>query len=85
MSEANPCPTCGYQIDRVERLNTENARLRAALKTFVDAADLLERNSYVEGSDLILRQNGVILGHAPVQTRDLIAAKRVCEQQESPT
>ena len=25
---AKPCPTCGYQIDRVERLNVENARLR---------------------------------------------------------
>lgn len=32
MSDANPCPTCGYQIDRVERINTENAMLRAALK-----------------------------------------------------
>jgi hypothetical protein len=28
---ANPCPTCGYQIDRVERLNVDNVRLRAAL------------------------------------------------------
>jgi tRNA U54 and U55 pseudouridine synthase Pus10 len=30
--EQKPCPTCGYQMDRVDSINNENARLRVALR-----------------------------------------------------
>ncbi len=39
MTEAKPCPTCGYQIDRVERLNTEIARLQTANRQSMEVAD----------------------------------------------
>ena len=28
-TESSPCPTCGYQMDRVEQMGTEIAHLRA--------------------------------------------------------
>lgn len=39
MTEANPCPTCGYQLDRVERINTENAHLRAQVVSLTKHRD----------------------------------------------
>jgi hypothetical protein len=58
-----------------EKVAAEIERLRAALKPFAEYYDLLERNGYLEGFDLISRQNGKVLGHAGIQAADFKAAK----------
>ena len=51
-TEVNRCPTCGYQIDRVNLLTNENVRLRAALRRALRQwamyAEMYERNDGFE-------------------------------------
>lgn len=57
MADANPpipCPTCGYQIDRVERINAENARQREMLR--VARAFIEDKQAKIMTKDQVLRE-----------------------------
>jgi hypothetical protein len=57
-------------------LYDEISRLRSALEPFSEYYDSLERNDRLEGFDLISRKDGDILGHADIQLRELLDAKK---------
>ncbi len=70
MTEANPCPTCGYQIDRVERINNENAQL---------SAKVVRLTGYNEGLVTIGRQKNSEI------ERLRAALERIVRCDEAPT
>jgi hypothetical protein len=55
-------------------MTTRNAAIEA-LKPFAEHYELLERNNYLDGYDLISRQNGNILGHAGLGPEQFKAAR----------
>ena len=52
-------------------------RALEALRPFAEAYALYKRNGYLPGLDLIVRQNGNILGHAGIQAPELKKAYAV--------